>query len=392
MKSIYKASTFAAILAAGTTSLLADTVESTEESAFKKIESSIPGKFSLNYRIRYEEFQNASTDTAGVSHRVRYGYTTDNYGGFTAMIEGETLSRIGDDADEIHPLDNAGDGTDLNQAWLKYADKDLGMIKVGRQIYTLDDQRFIGAVGWRQNIQTFDAATVEFSGVDALSVKAFYLDSVERVTLASNPLESYGLNVSYKFSPSAALTAFYYDIENDDAAAWNSTTLGLRYVGSTKLEDLAFAYSASYATQSDVDSGEEGDYYAADVSGSFSGVTLGAGFEILEAGFRTPLATVHKFGGFADVFLPITGFAGDFHDYYAYVGYKIPVGSGIATKLIYHNFDTKDGFAADGDELDFVASYKLSKYATLLTKYGRYEPDSGAYGKRMFTFELNFIY
>jgi len=65
-------------------------------------------------------------------------------------------------------------------------------------------------------------------------------------------------------------------------------------------------------------------------------VTLGFGYEVLEQGFRTPVATVHKFQGFADVFAlqSITGGGNGVEDLYFYAGYKIPVGNGIATKVI----------------------------------------------------------
>ena len=373
-------------------------------SAISQLES-IPGKFSLNTRLRYEEFENADKETGGTSIRARYGYTTPSFNGFTAMVEGETLSRIGDDADELPGLDNAGDGTDLNQLWVQYKDADLGSAKLGRQIYVLDDQRFVGHVGWRQNIQTFDAFTGAVTAIDNLTLKAFYFDGVERVNANSDELDSIGLNLTYKFAPSAVLTAFYYDIENEDAAAFDNTTVGARYVGSTDAAGLGFKYALSYASQSDVTSGKEGDYYAADVSTAVSGVTLGLGIEVLEAGFRTPLATVHKFNGFADKFAggSISGGITDglevvgLEDVYVYAGYKIPVGNGIVTKVIYHDFSPESSSGKGGDEIDLVAAYKLNKYTKAVAKYGDYSADSGAAGsfeddQRMFSFELNFIY
>ena len=369
-------------------------------SAVSQLES-IPGKFSLNTRLRYEEFETSSKDTGGTSIRARYGYTTPSFNGFTAMVEGETLSRIGDDADELPGLDNAGDGTDLNQLWVQYKDADLGSAKLGRQIYVLDDHRFVGHVGWRQNIQTFDAFTGAVTAIDNLTLKAFYFDGVERVNSASDELDSFGLNLSYKFAPSAVLTAFYYDIENEDNDSFDSTTVGARYVGSTDAAGLGFKYALSYASQSDVKpGGKEGDYYAADLSTAVSGITLGAGIEVLEAGFRTPLATVHKFNGFADKFAgrSITGGLTDgLEDFYVYAGYKIPVGNGITTKVIYHDFSPESGSGKGGDEIDLVAAYKLNKYTKAVAKYGDYSADSGAAGsfagdKRMFSFELNFIY
>jgi hypothetical protein len=39
---------------------------------------------------------------------------------------------------------------------VQYATKALDLT-LGRQRINLDDQRFVGSVGWRQNEQTFDA-------------------------------------------------------------------------------------------------------------------------------------------------------------------------------------------------------------------------------------------
>ena len=148
------------------------------------------------------------------------------------------------------------------------------------------------------------------------------------------------------------------------------------------------------------DGTDDATYYAGDLSTAVAGITLGAGFEVMEAGFRTPVATVHKFNGFADVYTPIVGFANGLEDFYGYIGYTIPVGNGIKTKLIYHTFDAESSAAAGengGDEIDLVASYKINKYLNLVGKYGNYSEDggiggAGAFDKEMFTFELNFIY
>ena len=191
----------------------ADPVETFLDEQFASLEESVPGKFNINSRTRFEVFNNntnPSDHRSGFSESVRYGYTTETFGGFNAMVEGETVTRLGGNHDDIHPLDDAGDGTDLNQAWVQYVDADYGKVKVGRQIYSLDDHRFIGHVGWRQNIQTFDAATGEFSGVDKLSVKAFYLAEQHTVSGLHNELDAAGVNVSYAFAPEFNLTAFYY--------------------------------------------------------------------------------------------------------------------------------------------------------------------------------------
>ncbi len=409
MKTVYTVSALAASFVASTTGLLADPVESSLDSAFGKVEETVPGKFSINARLRYELFDLdngvAANDRDGTSLRVRYGYTTPNFSGFTAMVEGETLTRVGGDHDDIHFLDDAGDGTDLNQLWVQYKDADYGSAKVGRQIYALDDHRFIGHVGWRQNIQTFDAATGEFSGIDDLSIKAFYLAEQNAVNGTHNELDAYGLNVSYAFSKGFTLTGFYYDIEGDDVGNANASnkTIGLRATGAFKIDDVAFKYAVSVADQEDTGPSTlnyDAGYMAGDLSGTFEGITLGGGFEIMEAGFRTPLATVHKFNGFADALLPLGGFANGLEDFYVYAGYTIPVGNGIKTTVIYHWFDSESGGLSGqdgGSELDIVAAYKINKYLGLVAKYGDYSEDggvgnAGAFDKKMFTFEMNFIY
>lgn len=390
----------------GTIDLSADPVESSLDTTFAKLEETVPGKFSINSVLRYEVFDLANgvpaNDRDGTSLRVRYGYTTPDFSGFTAMIEGETLTRVGGDAADIHPLDDAGDGTDLNQLWVQYKNADYGSLKLGRQIYALDDHRFIGHVGWRQNIQVFDAATFDYTAVKKLSIKGFYLAEQHAVNGTHNELDAVGLNATYAFAEGFKLTGFIYDISGEDVgnAGISNQTLGLRATGKVMLGEQAFNYSASIAEQEDTENSPaafDAGYFAGDLSTKVGGVTVGAGFEILEAGFRTPLATVHKFNGFADALLPLAGFANGLEDYYAYVGYTLPVGNGINAQVIYHEFSPETGAGDYGDEIDFVLSYKFNKYFSALAKYGSYDSNGGSGGvggfdKDMFTFEVSFAY
>ncbi len=383
----------AAALAFAAYSLSAVQVEEGLDKFLGKIEESVPGKFSINYRIRYEE----TNDDGGVSHRIRYGYTTDNYNGFTANLEGETVDGI---EDGFNGLDVDGEGTGLNQIWGAFENTDLGSVKVGRQIYTLDDQRFIGHVGWRQNIQTFDAMTVSVTAVENLVVRGFYLDEVNRINGSQIGIDAFGINTAYAFGKPLKLVGFYYDLDDTELQArWDSETIGFRASGEFGFEDLTFIYSLSVTGQDSV-LGQNGDYFSAETSSSFAGVKLGLGYDVLEQGFRTPLATVHKFQGFADVFVPqsITGTGNGVEDLYVYAGYNIPVGNGIAAKVIYHSFDPETGAGEFGDEINFVAVYEANKYINMIAKYADYQADgagSGGFGgadKEVFTFELNFNY
>ncbi len=407
----------AAIILAGLTTIgSANPGEYFLDQQFKTLEETVPGKFNINTRLRYEEFDAGSgfltgpdfgpKDREGMSLRIRYGYTTPDFNGFTSMVEGETLTRIGGKSDDIHPLDNLGDGTELNQAWIQYDAVDYGSsIKVGRQIYFLDDHRFIGNVDWRQNVQTFDAATFDYAHIDKLSVKGFYFAEQHSVSGLHNKLEAYGLNVSYHFCKGFKLVGFYYDIEGTDSgnASDSNRTVGLRATGDFSFHGQDFTYAASMAEQADNSSDMvdySASYFAGDLSTTAFDITFGCGFEIMEPNFRMPLSTAHKFNGFADALLPLNGFANGLEDFYIYTGYKISIGNGIAFKVIYHWFDSESNGASGengGDEIDLVASYKINRYLSILSKYGNYQTDggvgnAGVADKKMFTFELNFIY
>ena len=384
----------------------ADAVETFFDEQFASLEENVPGKFNIDSRTRYEVFNNnksPSDHRDGFSERVRYGYTTETYGGFNAMVEGETVTRLGGNHDDIHPLDDAGDGTDFNQYWVGYQHEDYGKAKVGRQIYTLDDQRFIGHVGWRQNIQTFDAATGSFTMVENLTVNGFYMENVNRVNADNTKLDSSGGNVNYKLADWLSLTGFFYHIKSSDSAAFSNDTAGIRATGKYQLDEVTLKYAFSYAKQEDNSQSPadiDADYWAGDVSATFEAFTGGVGFEVLGDGFRTPLATVHKFNGYADVFLPVKGITNGLQDLYAYVGYNIPVWDEktIHVKVIYHSFDPDSGSVDYGDEIDFVASYQVNKYVSLMAKYGYYMADDefdggvGGADKSMFTFDVNFAY
>src|SRR3546814_9023927 len=73
---------------------------------------------------------------------------------------------------------------------------------------------------------------------------------------------------------------------------------------------VKLSYAASYARQSDYRNNPNdysAEYYLVEAGLGFSGFTIGGGYEVLGAdngvaltSFQTPLATLHKFQGWAD--------------------------------------------------------------------------------------------
>ena len=149
-------------------------------------------------------------------------------------------------------------------------------------------------------------------------------------------------------------------------------------------EDLKLGCDLEYAQQSDNSATADGvdytaDYYKVDLSGGLPAVGVGAGYEVLSSdggdAFKTPLATGHKFNGWADVFLATP--AQGLEDSYVYGTVTCPY-SGVTLKLVYHSFESEQGSMDYGEEVDVVATLPLDDRITLVAKYANYEADSNA--------------
>jgi hypothetical protein len=96
------------------------------------------------------------------------------------------------------------------------------------------------------------------------------------------------------------------------------------------------------------------------LGGGYEGFTAELGYEVLSGNpedgrFTTPLATLHKFNGWADKFLntPTTGLRD------LYIGARGPAGP-LNWAVTYHSFGADSGGAHYGSEIDFQATYTSS--------------------------------
>ncbi|HYP80802.1 MAG TPA: hypothetical protein VEQ17_10965, partial [Steroidobacteraceae bacterium] len=163
----------------------------------------------------------------------------------------------------------------------------------------------------------------------------------------------------------------------------SSQTYGLRLQGERPLSRVKLAYIASWATQTDYRGNPlqfSNDYYLAELNGTFRQFTLGGGYEALQGngvkGFTTPLATLHKFQGWADKFLttPVNGIV----DLYANGGY-LRKGFGpletFSINAIWHDFESERAGIDYGQELDIQLQGKYHRFTGTL-KYAAYEAAS----------------
>ncbi|MFZ2996010.1 MAG: alginate export family protein [Sphingobium sp.] len=387
----------------------------------------------IDVRLRYEGVDQAGLprDANAVTMRVRSGVEAST-GDFAVLVEAEGVLALSErynsglNGNSAYPIVPDPQNVELNRIQLQYRGLPKTLITVGRQRINLDDQRFVGAVGWRQNEQTFDAARVEWTGVRRVKADVSYVWSQRTIW----GVDGFGArqqavrgdtilaNVAYKMKP-GTITGFAYIVDQDEAAV---TYLGLPFSLSSQTYGARAAFGVplakgvklnllgSYARQSDhhrsrVDYGA--DYWLGEVGIAAKGWTLTGGYEVLGAdgaarnsvrgtplvaSFQTPLATLHKFNGWADKFLvtPPNGL----RDAYASIGYVVPkIGTRGPLGLLasYHRYDS-DRLSIDyGSEWNVQATMKLNKRMSALVKYADYHAKAYATDTRKFWAEIDYV-
>ena len=364
------------------------------------------GKVSLDLNLRHEEVDQPKGDNAAVKAdakaltlRTRMGYTTDSFKGFSYTLSFEDVSVVGGtDKYKAPPagLDGPADTaviadaevTEIDQSFLQYKG---GMFTatLGQQVIALDNQRFVGHVGWRQDRQTFDALRVVVTPVEKLTVDASYVNRRHRIFAEVADINSKDilLNVGYQFG-CGKLTGYSYMLEEDQPGAVDNgiDTLGLRFAGSTMAGETKILYTGEFAKQTNELEGRDDfdtSYMFLEAGAEISGFTAKLGYEVLGSddgmgGFATPLATAHAFNGWADMFLgtPDLGLV----DTYVSLGAKV-LGGGLT--VVYHDFsadESTDDVDDLGDEIDVVYAKGFAKHYKAGIKFAQYSLGD-VYGK-----------
>lgn len=382
-------------------SLLLSSVAIAADESTDLVTALTSGKTGINVRARYEgvDKDNLLKDANALTARLRLNYKTGSWQGWSAFAEYDHVFHVLRDF-------NAGGGTtpakegvyqtvadpkgsDLNQLYLDYSVADDWQLRIGRQRVNLDNERFVGGVGWRQNEQTYDAFAVSSSAISRTALTYAYVGQVRRIlgqTSAGGSMnvDTHLLNAKVTINDSWSVTPYYYYIDNQDAAATSTATLGARFVGNVKVGEGKIRLVAELATQSDAGNNPvsyDADY--AHLSALWSmdnGLSLGVAYESLGTdssnfeSFRTPLATLHAFQGWADMFLSTPDAGIDD----LYLTAKFKAGNWNLTG-VYHDFSAATGSFDYGTELDVSAGTKISKNYSLLFKGAFFSTDSLSY-------------
>lgn len=341
-------------------------------------------KLNGEVKARYEgvdDQNNAVQQANAYTVRLMLGLEANLLGidGLTMKVDGTTVQTLGGtkyndlSATKFTNYDVVADPeqTRFTQAYLQYK-MGATTAKVGRQLTNLDAQRFIGSVDWRQMPLSLDAVSIANTSIPGLNLYGAYVYSYETIfNERTYDSKSVILNGSYKVSDMLKITAYDYmlSLERGQFAA---DTYGLSLTGDIPAGPLKISYHGEYAKQTDatfattttnIKTQNDATYYNIEATASMMGVSLGAGQELLsgtsgsdgKTKFQTPLATLHKFNGTADMFLVTPN--GGLIDTYATVGYGAAgLGKALAT---YHTFETDVAMGGKSDlghELDLQYS------------------------------------
>lgn len=358
------------------------------------------GDWIVDARLRYEFVDQAgfADEAEALTLRTRLGYETPAWNGFKALVEAENVTALTDrynsttNGQVSYPTVLDPEATELNRAQIAWTGAKADVV-VGRQRIVLGNARFVGNVGFRQNEQTFDAARVTFKVNPTTSLTWVYIDRVHRILGDDSPQGEWDSNSHViqleTRTPAGQLTAYGYLLDIETVPLQSSATWGARLSGSRPL-------AAGPSLTWDIEYARQGDYGSNPVNFDLDYVALAAGLkkdsryitvglERLDGdgvrGFGTPLATLHAFQGWADVFL--TTPARGVKDLNLRAGATVPVGARkLRLAAAVHDFTDADGGLDYGGEIDASATLPLTPKLSFEMKAARFDGDTPAFADR----------
>ncbi len=398
--------------------LLASFSSASAEEADELATALTSGKVGVNVRARYERVDqdNISEEANATTARLRLNYRTGQWNGWSGFAEYDHVFHVVDDFNSgggtssnrgQYPVVADPEGADLNQLYIDYALSDSWKARAGRQKILLDNQRFVGHVGWRQNEQTYDALTLTTSAIAKTALQYTYIANVRRIfgersSGGKDKANHHLLNAKITLNDSWSVVPYYYlldynftapdpllplSVPNWDGnhlrrARMSTGTLGVRVAGNVAAGESKIALVGEFATQSDAGDSPysyDADYlHASAMWVGNNGLSLGLAYESLGSddglSFQTPLATLHAFQGWADKFL--TTPSGGIEDLFATVKYK--AGKWNFTG-VYHDFSADTGGGDYGTEIDAAIGRAFAGNYSVLFKGAFFSGDSPSY-------------
>lgn len=371
------------------------------------------GDVIVDARLRYESVsQEGLNDADALTFRTRLGYETPAWRGIRVLAELEGVGQLTDEFNDTvnrraaYAVVPDPEAFELNRLQLAWSGAEGRRAVLGRQRIVLNNARFVGNVGFRQNEQTFDALRLEARPFEHATFTYVYIDNVRRVFGDDSPQgewesDSHVLQADVDLPlGKASVYGLWLDF-NDDAPGQSNETYGVRWSNEWTLGDIRPRLTLEAATQSEYGSNTADfdlGYQHAELSIRRDRWTVALAGERLEGdgarGFATPLATLHAFQGWADVFL--TTPADGVRDLNASVSYATQpwrANQPVTFTLRAHEFTDDGGGAGFGSEFDASVRVPLTEHVSFEVKGAAFESDEPRFADRSkFWFAIEYRY
>jgi len=359
------------------------------------------GKLILESRLRFESVDQDGFDrgAAALTLRTRLGVESPSLAGFRGLVEVENVAVLSDRYNNSYdgkpfPVVPDPEGTEINRAQISWTGA-KGEAVAGRQRIILGNARFVGNAGFRQNEQTFDAVKATYRPMKGVALTYAYIGRIHRVFGHDSPQGEWRGD-SHLFqadarTPVGDLTAYGYLLEFDNAAPQSSATFGARLAGARPVgHGLSATYEFEYARQREYRNNParfELDYVDVSAGVRTASTAVWGSLERLggdgSRGFSTPLASLHVFQGWADVFLttPPNGV----RDLNLRAATTIkPAGplKSLRIQAAAHDFAAAKGGVHYGREFDVVLTAPIGPRFTAEAKAARFDGDAPGFADR----------
>lgn len=376
---------------------------------------SLSGQFRPRAEFRYGAFRplnRGEKPAALISERLRINFDYSYKNILSLRFSPQNVSVWGQ-ANMVQGAENNGSKFAIFEAWALLNASPSWNFKIGRQIISLDDERFFGELDWAQGGRVHDAVSINFSK-NNFEVKSFF-------AFNQNYKEVYGNNLSNAagnfFAPTDALPYKWmqtvwaaFPVSKKDKITVLATNLGFQNYTKTDKDTRTYfsqTFGLNYTHKGEKFVGNLSGYYqrgknlkGLDGQGYMAAVyagyiitpswELGIGSDLVSGNnfgsaskqnmiFTPYFATGHKFYGFMDYY-----YAGNAHgnvglsDSYLKLNYKWK--KGLTVNLAIHQFLTPNSIADNiknhnhnlGQELDLTASYNIYKFINISGGYSFY--------------------
>ena len=367
----------------------------------------------LRYRYQFLDVQGFENDAHASTIRALVKYETKPIYGVSLLGEVRNVQRLGNGRlfnDSINGVSDRPtiadpDALEIDQAFIRLNDIiPETEVSVGRRKIALNNQRFISTLPFRQNANSFDGFVIENTSLPNTTLHYSYAFNFNRAFTDDSPSGNFDeadfnlFHAEHTFSDALKLVGYGYllGIEDDSfsgAERLATDTFGVNAKGKYVLDDTwSLHYDLEYANQVENADNSENinlNYYRIVPGISYKNFRVNVGYEVLEGdgniGFSTPLALLHAFNGFADVFVntPTNGL----EDRYINATYWFRENSGVkiggydvlkntSFHVAYHDFSAENDGTDFGSEIDVSIKKKFGNGLTLVFEYANFQTDN----------------